>query len=136
MAIQDNNSIWVFDYINGLGGSYTVSFVRSIDADSSLVKIWYGKPTSNGWEGWSDFNGYEFVADNASLKNGRALPLIRNDQRAKIEQIKSYIRKQDRPFNGKGLEFVQATRELQREGVAIIYNKQISMYEKRREVYV
>lgn len=70
-------SVEVFDTPSNLGGSFTVSLVREIDAERIEVRVWYGRPTPNGWEAWSDWDGYRFETIRDKLTNRRLMPLFK-----------------------------------------------------------
>ena len=67
----------VFDSPSNLGGSFTVSIVREIDAQRVEVRVWYGRPTPTGWEPWTDWDGYRFETTRAALRNSRKMALCR-----------------------------------------------------------
>lgn len=67
----------VFDTPSNLGGSFTVSIVRVIDAERVEVRVWYGRPTPTGWEPWKDWDGYRFETTRTALRNGRKMALYR-----------------------------------------------------------
>ena len=46
----------VFDTPSNMGGSFTVSIVRELDAERVEVRVWYGRPTPMGWEPWKDWD--------------------------------------------------------------------------------
>lgn len=67
----------VFDTPSNLGGSFTVSIVHEISAERVEVRVWYGRPTANGWEPWKDWDGYKFETTRAALRNGRKMSLYK-----------------------------------------------------------
>lgn len=66
-------SITVYDTPSGLGGSFTVSILREIDAERVEVRIWSGRNTWRGWESASDFDGVIFTPRRADLGNPRQM---------------------------------------------------------------
>lgn len=52
--MRDRRFVDVFDTPSGMGGSHTVSIVKEIDAETVMVRVWYGRATATGWERWED----------------------------------------------------------------------------------
>ena len=77
MTTKRQRDVEVFDTPSGLGGSYTVS-IEAEDAERVRVRVWYGRPTSTGWESWADWDGYTFETTRGALRNPRRMSLYRD----------------------------------------------------------
>lgn len=70
-----HRSIEVYDTPSGLGGSFTVEIVEDL-GERVTVRVWYGRPTANGWERWPEWDGYRFQTTRDKLANRRQMPLF------------------------------------------------------------
>lgn len=70
-------SVEVYDTPSGLGGSHTVEIVGKLGADRVRVRVWYGRPTPNGWERWRDWDGYTFETTRDQLAGKRQMKLFK-----------------------------------------------------------
>ena len=74
--MSNKESITVYSIPSGLGGSHTVSIVEEM-GEKVQVRIWYGRPTPNGWESWSEWDGNRLTVDRSALTNERTQKLVR-----------------------------------------------------------
>lgn len=65
--------IEVYDTDSGMGGSFTVSITETI-GDRVRCRVWYGRPTVDGWHAWKDWDGHTFWTERAKLRNQRQMP--------------------------------------------------------------
>ncbi len=75
--MSKRRSVEVYDTPSGLGGSFNVEIVEDLGADRVKVRVWYGRPTPNGWECWPEWDGYRFETERKALKNKRMMPLFK-----------------------------------------------------------
>jgi hypothetical protein len=68
----------VYDTPSGMGGSHTVEIVEESAGDRVKVRVWYGRPTPNGWERWRDWDGFTFEAAKIALTNRRRMALYKS----------------------------------------------------------
>ncbi len=52
---------------SGHGGSFTVSIVEDLGDERVMVRVWYGRQTTQGWESWPDWDGYTFPTKRSEL---------------------------------------------------------------------
>lgn len=76
--MERQKHVEVFDTPSNLGGSFTVSIDEEVDDETVVARIWYGRPTVNGWEPWQDWHGVTFPVRRALLKNPRIMSLYSN----------------------------------------------------------
>lgn len=58
----------VFSIKSGMGGAFTVSIIKET-TDSVLVRVWYGRPSVNGWNSWGEWDGMEIKTTRDQLYN-------------------------------------------------------------------
>ena len=77
--VDRQKEVEVYDTPSNLGGTFTVSIVEEfeeIDETMVRVRVWYGRPTIDGWESWREWNGSMFTTTRDSLTKTRRMPLF------------------------------------------------------------
>ena len=55
-----------------ISGAYLATFSQQV----RVARVWYGRPTVNGWEPWPEWDGYRFHTTRDKLTNKRVMPLF------------------------------------------------------------
>ena len=71
--------IQVYHMNSGLGGIFNVSILEERPDETVKVRIWYGKPTSKGWEPWKEWDGTVWIVLKTKLFNPHILQLYRTE---------------------------------------------------------